>query len=65
MDELIGSLQAHEQIMKQNDDTGNCEQALQSKMSINENQASSSYIRGKGNHGGYRGGYIVGPNRRG
>lgn len=47
--------------MNQNDDTGNLEQALQSKMSINENQANNNNVRGRGNRGGYR----VGSHRRG
>ncbi|KAA3480435.1 polyprotein [Gossypium australe] len=36
IDELVGSLQAHEHKMKQNDDTRNLEQVLQSKLSFNK-----------------------------
>ncbi|GMI72170.1 hypothetical protein HRI_000886300 [Hibiscus trionum] len=57
LDELVGSLQAHEHKMKQNEDFKNLEQALQSKMNINEGEASNSYTRGQGNRGGYRGRY--------
>ncbi|KAE8679315.1 hypothetical protein F3Y22_tig00111402pilonHSYRG01195 [Hibiscus syriacus] len=56
-DELVGSLQAHEQKIKQNEDSENLEQALLSKINVNEGEASSSYTRGRGNHGGYRGRY--------
>ncbi|KAL4383277.1 hypothetical protein GQ457_15G009090 [Hibiscus cannabinus] len=57
IDELVGSLQAHEQKMKLNEDTENLEQVLQSKLHVNEGGASSSYARGRGNRGGYRGSY--------
>ena len=63
IDELVGSLQAHEQRMNKNDNTSNLERILQSKVSINDNQASNSYARGRGNHGGYRGGYRGGRGR--
>ncbi|KAL4383647.1 hypothetical protein GQ457_15G022750 [Hibiscus cannabinus] len=57
IDELVGSLQAHEQKMKLNEETENLEQVLQSKLHVNEGGASSSYARGRGNRGGYRGRY--------
>ena len=43
IDELVVSLQAHKQRMNQNDDTRKLEHILQSKVSINDNQVSSSY----------------------
>ncbi|XP_074374846.1 uncharacterized protein LOC141715635 [Apium graveolens] len=54
IDELVGSLQAHEQRMNQYDDTSHLEKALQSKVSIGESSSSSSSDRGRG---GFRGGY--------
>ena len=57
VDELVGSLQAHEQRMNLNEGSNNLEQALHTKLSLNKNQASSSNVRGRGNRGGYRGGY--------
>ncbi|KAE8697130.1 Glycerol-3-phosphate dehydrogenase [Hibiscus syriacus] len=65
IDELVGSLQAHKQKMTQNEDYENLEQALQSKMNVNEGEASSSYTRGRGNRGGYRGRYRGGRGTRG
>ncbi|XP_074322781.1 uncharacterized protein LOC141659753 [Apium graveolens] len=57
IDELVGSLQAHEQRMNQYDDTSHLEKALQSKVSIGESSSSSSSGRGRGGfRGGYRGG---------
>ncbi|XP_074353008.1 uncharacterized protein LOC141692171 [Apium graveolens] len=57
IDELVGSLQAHEQRMNQYDDVSHLEKALQSKVSIGDSSGSSSYARGKGGfRGGYRGG---------
>ncbi|CAM8996692.1 unnamed protein product [Rhodiola kirilowii] len=53
IDELVGSLQAHEQRMNQHDDTSHLEKALQSKVSISNNSSSSSFVCGRG---GYRGG---------
>ncbi|XP_074355190.1 uncharacterized protein LOC141693900 [Apium graveolens] len=53
IDELVGSLQAHEQRMNQYDDASHLEKALQSKVSIGDNSGCSSYVRGRG---GYRGG---------
>ncbi|GMJ05590.1 hypothetical protein HRI_004228200 [Hibiscus trionum] len=55
IDELVGSLQAHEQKMKLNEESENLEQVLQSKLHVNEGRASSSYTRGRANYGGYRG----------
>ncbi|KAK2965720.1 hypothetical protein RJ640_022247 [Escallonia rubra] len=43
--------------MNQNESSGNLEQALQSKLHIGKNQASSSYRRGRGERSGPRGGY--------
>ncbi|KAE8681894.1 mucin-2-like [Hibiscus syriacus] len=44
IDELVGSLQDHEQKMKQNEDSKNLEQALQSKiMSTKEKLATATY----------------------
>ncbi|KAL4296943.1 hypothetical protein GQ457_12G005360 [Hibiscus cannabinus] len=57
IDELVGSLQAHEQKMKLNEETENLEQVLQSKLHVNKGETSSSYVRGRGNRGGYRGSY--------
>ncbi|XP_061375044.1 uncharacterized protein LOC133317220 [Gastrolobium bilobum] len=57
IDELMGSLQAYEQRMNLNEGSSNLEQALQSKLSFDENQASSSFGGGRGNHGGYRRSY--------
>ncbi|KAH1098338.1 hypothetical protein J1N35_015259 [Gossypium stocksii] len=57
VDELVGSLQAHEHKMKQNDDTRNLDQVLQSKLSFNESGARDNFGQGTSNHGGYRGGY--------
>ncbi|GMJ06660.1 hypothetical protein HRI_004335200 [Hibiscus trionum] len=51
IDELVGSLQAHEQKMKLNEETENLEQVLQSKLHVNESGTSSSYTRGRGNYG--------------
>ncbi|XP_074374735.1 uncharacterized protein LOC141715153 [Apium graveolens] len=57
IDELVGSLQAHEQRMNQYDDVSHLEKALQSKVSIGDSSGSSSYARGRGGfRGGYRGG---------
>ncbi|XP_074323653.1 uncharacterized protein LOC141660557 [Apium graveolens] len=60
IDELVGSLQAHEQRMNQYDDVSHLEKALQSKLSIGDNSGSSSYARGRG---GFRGGYCGGRGR--
>ena len=49
-DELMGSLQAHEQRMNQYDDTNYLEKALQSKISIGENSGSSNFVRGRGGY---------------
>ncbi|XP_074362861.1 uncharacterized protein LOC141703166 [Apium graveolens] len=57
IDELVGSLQAHEQRMNQYDDASHLEKALQSKVSISDSSGSSSSARGRGGfRGGYRGG---------
>ncbi|XP_074351364.1 uncharacterized protein LOC141690467 [Apium graveolens] len=57
IDELVGSLQAHEQRMNQYDDASHLEKALQSKVSIGDSSGSSSSARGRGGFiGGYRGG---------
>ncbi|GMJ04997.1 hypothetical protein HRI_004168900 [Hibiscus trionum] len=55
IDELVGSLQAHEQKMKLNEESKNLEQVLQSKLHVNEGGASNSYTRGRGNYRGYHG----------
>ncbi|WOG92348.1 hypothetical protein DCAR_0311612 [Daucus carota subsp. sativus] len=55
IDELVGSLQAHEQRMNQYDDASHLEKALQSKVSIGDSSSSSARGRG-GFRGGYRGG---------
>ncbi|GMJ04808.1 hypothetical protein HRI_004150000 [Hibiscus trionum] len=55
IDELVRSLQAYEHKIKLNEESENMEQDLQSKLHINECRASSSYTRGRGNYGGYRG----------
>ncbi|XP_074337043.1 uncharacterized protein LOC141674220 [Apium graveolens] len=63
IDELVGSLQAHEQRMNQYDDASHLEKALQSKVSIGDSSGSSGSIRGRGGfRGGYRGGR--GPRRQ-
>ncbi|GAA0173866.1 hypothetical protein LIER_41611 [Lithospermum erythrorhizon] len=59
INEIVGSLQAHEQRMNQYDDTDNLEKASQSKVSISEDQGNNSNVRGKGNYGGYRGNYRI------
>ncbi|XP_074373572.1 uncharacterized protein LOC141713908 [Apium graveolens] len=57
IDELVGSLQAHEQRMNQYDDASQLEKALQSKVSIGDSSGSSSSAHGRaGFRGGYRGG---------
>nr|XP_017233138.1 PREDICTED: uncharacterized protein LOC108207189 [Daucus carota subsp. sativus] len=57
IDELVGSLQAHEQRMNQYDDTSHLEKALQSKVSIGDSSGGSSSARDRGGfRGGYRGG---------
>ncbi|XP_074336690.1 uncharacterized protein LOC141673860 [Apium graveolens] len=55
IDELVGSLQAHEQRMNQYDDVSHLEKALQSKVSIGDSSGSS--------RGGFRGGYRGGRGR--
>ncbi|KAG8490236.1 hypothetical protein CXB51_015362 [Gossypium anomalum] len=57
IDELVGSLQAHEHKMKLNDDTGNSDQVLESKLSFNESGARDNFGQGTSNHGGYHVGY--------
>ncbi|KAK1354734.1 CCHC-type domain-containing protein [Heracleum sosnowskyi] len=57
IDELVGSLQAHEQRINQYDDTDNLEKALQSKVSINDDQDNNSYVRGRRNYDNYIGNY--------
>ncbi|XP_016742956.1 uncharacterized protein [Gossypium hirsutum] len=57
IDELVGSLQAHEHKMKLNDNTGNSEQVLHSKLSFNESGAKDNFGQGTSNRRGYRGGY--------
>ncbi|KAK3004636.1 hypothetical protein RJ639_019123 [Escallonia herrerae] len=57
IDELVGSLQAHEQRINQNENSENLEQALQSKLHVGENQVSSSSRCGRGERSGYKGGY--------
>nr|XP_017228786.1 PREDICTED: uncharacterized protein LOC108204029 [Daucus carota subsp. sativus] len=57
IDELVGSLQAHEQRMNHYDDASHLEKALQSKVSVGDSSGSSSSARGRGGfRGGYRGG---------
>ncbi|XP_074327778.1 uncharacterized protein LOC141665692 [Apium graveolens] len=57
IDELVGSLQAHEQRMNQYDDASHLEKALQSKVFFGDSSGSSGFIRGRGGfRGGYRGG---------
>ncbi|XP_055822092.1 uncharacterized protein LOC129890594 [Solanum dulcamara] len=63
-DELVGSLQAHEQKMKQSDDSKSVDQALQSKLSVTEGGTSNNSGQSSHNHEGYRGGYR-GSNRGG
>ncbi|XP_074337573.1 uncharacterized protein LOC141674771 [Apium graveolens] len=60
IDELVGSLQAHEQRMNQYDDVSHLEKELQSKVSIGDSSGSSSSARGRG---GFRGGYHGGRGR--
>ncbi|XP_074345106.1 uncharacterized protein LOC141684164 [Apium graveolens] len=57
IDELVGSLQAHEQRMDQYDDASHLEKALQSKVSIGDSSGSNGSVRGRG---GFRGGYRSG-----
>lgn len=57
IDELVGSLQAHEHKMKLTDDTGNSDQVLQSKLSFNKRGAKDNFGQGMSNRGGYRGAY--------
>ncbi|XP_074369332.1 uncharacterized protein LOC141710681 [Apium graveolens] len=57
IDELVGSLQAHEERMNQYDDACHLEKVLQSKVSIGDSSGSSGFVRGRGGfRGGYRGG---------
>ncbi|XP_074334006.1 uncharacterized protein LOC141671627 [Apium graveolens] len=57
IDELVGSLQVHEQRMNHYDDTSDLEKALQSKVSIGDSSGSSGSVRGIGRfRGGYQGG---------
>ncbi|XP_074323433.1 uncharacterized protein LOC141660352 [Apium graveolens] len=64
IDELVGSLQSHEQRMNQYDDASHLEKALQSKVSIGDSSGSSSFARGRGGfRGGFRGGYRGGRGR--
>ncbi|XP_074360337.1 uncharacterized protein LOC141700496 [Apium graveolens] len=60
IEELVGSLQAHEQRMNQYDNASHLEKALQSKVSIGDSSGNSSFVRGIG---GYRGGYRGGRGR--
>ena len=53
IDELVGSIEAHEQRMNQKENIGNLEQALQSKLLVGENQASSSYRGDTGDHNNF------------
>ena len=55
IDELVGSLQAHEQRMNQYDDASHLEKALQSKVSIGDSSGSSSSARGRGGYCGGQG----------
>ncbi|XP_016676401.2 uncharacterized protein [Gossypium hirsutum] len=55
IDKLVGSLQAHEHKMKQNDDTRNLDQVLQIKLSFNESGVRDNFGQGTSNRGGYRG----------
>ncbi|XP_074351974.1 uncharacterized protein LOC141691130 [Apium graveolens] len=57
IDELVGSLQVHEQRMNQYDDASHLEKALQSKVSIGDSSGGSSSVRGRGGFKvGYQGG---------
>ncbi|XP_074352329.1 uncharacterized protein LOC141691492 [Apium graveolens] len=57
IDEIVGSLQAHEQRMNQYDDASYLEKVLQSKVSIGDSSRSSSSVHERGGfRGGYRGG---------
>ncbi|XP_074373426.1 uncharacterized protein LOC141713751 [Apium graveolens] len=47
IDELVGSLQAHEQRMNQYDDASHLEKASQSIVSIGDNSGSIGFVRGK------------------
>ena len=55
IDELVGSLQAHEQRMNLYDDPSHLEKALQSKVSIGDSSGSSSSARGRGGYCGGQG----------
>lgn len=57
LEELVGSLQAHEQKMKLNEDSENLDQALHSKLSVDDGETSNNFNQGRGNRRGYRGGY--------
>ncbi|XP_074373429.1 uncharacterized protein LOC141713753 [Apium graveolens] len=60
IDELVGSLKAHEQRMNQYDDASHLEKALQSKVSIVDSSGSSGCVIGEC---GFRGGSRVGRGR--
>ncbi|KAL1172272.1 hypothetical protein V6Z11_A05G338300 [Gossypium hirsutum] len=51
IDKLVGSFQAHEHKMKQDDDTGHFDQVLQSKLSFNERYRRGYRGRNRGGRG--------------
>ncbi|XP_061374280.1 uncharacterized protein LOC133316539 [Gastrolobium bilobum] len=57
IEELVGSLQAHEQRMMLNEGFSSLEQAMQTKLCLDGKQARRSFVPIRGNCRGFRGGF--------